>query len=106
MIYNEVLSTQIQFSIGDGFTFLPSQFIITVFGQGNFQAEYFDVTNNLNFAGTLATLKAFTSICYNEADDTYADIYQFDTAGSFLGVVAFSLISVQINSICTDGEKL
>lgn len=168
LIYNEALPVQIQFSIGPGFVSLPGQFLITGFGQGNFKAGYFDVTNNLNFTGTLATPEAFTAIYYNEIDDSYwalapyvvtpfgqspdiylfhfqsdgtpiisfditgifpesvstalsltpdgsevligvrntTDIYRFDTAGNFLGVVAFSPAGVPINGITTDGENL
>lgn len=71
LIFNEAIPSQIQFSIGDGFTSLPGQFVVTGFGKGNFTAGYFDATNNLNFTGTLATPETFTAIYYNETDDTY-----------------------------------
>lgn len=164
LIYNEAMPVQIPFSIGDGISSLPGQFVITSFGAGSFKVGYFDATNNLNFTGTLATPEAFTSIYYNETDDTYwalapytganfeqylfhfqsdgtpissfditgvfpdsrstalsltpdesevligvrntTDIYRFDTAGNFLGVVSFSPAGVPINGISTDGENL
>lgn len=71
LIYNAPLPSQIQFSIGSGFTSLPGQFVITGFGKGNFESGYFDATNNLNFTGTFATPEAFTAIYYNEADNSY-----------------------------------
>lgn len=71
LIYNQPLPEMIPFSIGSGMTCLPGQFVITGFGKGNFESGYFDITNNLDFTGTLAIPEAFNSIQYNEEDNTY-----------------------------------
>lgn len=111
LIYNEVLPVGIPFSIGEGFTFLPGQFLVTGFGVGNFKSGYLDATNNLKFTGTLTTPEAFMAIYDNETDDSYwalapyaganFDQYLFHFQSDSTPIRSFDITEVFPDSIST-----